>query len=137
MFGNNIEGMKWNHFMIILLLDLYFKINGWIYRGILEVLVKNLLNLISFLLIPWKFEILREKRGMIVSSYPFHSLPLKLQNKRMNFLFSSLKFSNKGKKEYYKIILFIHFHSLPFTLPKRGLKVMILDNKILPFSITY
>ena len=55
-----MEGMEWNHFMTILQLDPYFKINGWIYRDILEVLVKNLLNLISFLLIPWKFEILRE-----------------------------------------------------------------------------
>ena len=34
--------------MTILLLDPYFKINGWIYKGILGVLVKNLLNLISF-----------------------------------------------------------------------------------------
>ena len=31
--------------MIILLLDIYFKIKGWIYRGILGVLVKNSLNL--------------------------------------------------------------------------------------------
>ena len=28
MFGSNKEGKKWNHFMIILLLDPYFKING-------------------------------------------------------------------------------------------------------------
>ena len=28
MFGNNIERMEWNHFMTILLLDPYFKING-------------------------------------------------------------------------------------------------------------
>ena len=48
MFGNNIERMEWNHFMTILLLDPYFKINGWIYRSILEILVKNSLNLISF-----------------------------------------------------------------------------------------
>ena len=39
--------MKLNHFIIILLLDPYFKIKGWIYRGILGVLVKKLLNLIS------------------------------------------------------------------------------------------
>ena len=38
---------KWNHFMIILLLVPNFKIKGWIYRGFLEVLVKNSLNLIS------------------------------------------------------------------------------------------
>ena len=48
--------MEWNHFMAILLLDPYFKINGWIYKSILEVLVKNILNLISFPLIPPKFE---------------------------------------------------------------------------------
>ena len=41
--------------MIILLLDSYFKINGWIYKGILGVLVKNLLNLISFPPIPPNF----------------------------------------------------------------------------------
>ena len=34
--------------MTILLLDHYFKIKDWIYRGILGVLVKNSLNLISF-----------------------------------------------------------------------------------------
>ena len=34
--------------MIILLLDPYFKINSWIYRGILGVLVKKSLNLILF-----------------------------------------------------------------------------------------
>ena len=55
MFGSNKEGKKWNHFMIILLLDPYFKINGWIYRGILRVLVKNSLNLILFPPIPLNF----------------------------------------------------------------------------------
>ena len=40
--------MKWNHFIIILLLDHYFKIKDQICRGILGVLVKILLNLISF-----------------------------------------------------------------------------------------
>ena len=34
--------------MTILLLDSHFKINDWIYMDILGVLVKNLLNLISF-----------------------------------------------------------------------------------------
>ena len=29
-------GMEWNHFITILLLDSYFKIKCWIYRGILE-----------------------------------------------------------------------------------------------------
>ena len=41
--------------MAILLLDPYFKIKGWIYRGILGVLVKKL-NLISFPPIPANFE---------------------------------------------------------------------------------
>ena len=40
--------MELNHFMTILLLDPYFKIKSWLYRGILGVLVKNSLNLISF-----------------------------------------------------------------------------------------
>ena len=42
--------------MTILLLDPYFKINSWIYKGILKVLVKKLLNLISFPLISLNFE---------------------------------------------------------------------------------
>ena len=41
LFGSNIEKMEWNHFMTILLLDPYFKIKGWIYKGILEILVKK------------------------------------------------------------------------------------------------
>ena len=47
--------MELNHFMTILLLDPYFKIKGWISKGILGVLVKNSLNLISFSLIPPNF----------------------------------------------------------------------------------
>ena len=46
-----------------LLLDPYFKIKGWIYRGIFGVLVKYSLNLISFppkIGREWKFEVLRE-----------------------------------------------------------------------------
>ena len=46
MFGSNIESNEWNHFMIILLLDPYFKINDWLYKSILEVSVKISLNLI-------------------------------------------------------------------------------------------
>ena len=53
---SNIEGMEWIHFMTILLLNSYFKINGWICEGILGVLVKNSLNLISFPLIPSNFK---------------------------------------------------------------------------------
>ena len=48
LFGSNMERMKQNHFMTILLLDPYFKIKSWIYRDILGVLVKKSLNLISF-----------------------------------------------------------------------------------------
>ena len=51
-----MEGMKLNHFMTILLLDPYFKIKGWIYTGILRILVKKLLNLISFPPISPNFE---------------------------------------------------------------------------------
>ena len=50
-----MEGIEWNHFMTILLLYPYFKINGWIYRGILGVLVKKSLNIISFPPIPLNF----------------------------------------------------------------------------------
>ena len=53
---------------------------------------------------------------MSVHSYQFHSLPLKLPNKGMNFLFPPLKLPNKGIEEYSKIILFISF-----SPPKRGL----------------
>ena len=42
--------------MKILLLDSYFKINGWIYKGILEVLVKKSWNLIPFPSISPKFK---------------------------------------------------------------------------------
>ena len=51
-----MEEIEWNHFITILLLDPYFKIKGWIYKGILRVLVKKLLNLISFPPIPPNFE---------------------------------------------------------------------------------
>ena len=59
---------------------------------------------------------------MSVSSYPFYSLPFKLLKKGMNFSFSPLKLPNKGKEEYSKVILFIHFHCILFPPPKRGLK---------------
>ena len=47
--------------MTILLLNPYFKINSKIYRGILGVLVKKSLNLISFSLIPFNF---RENKNL-------------------------------------------------------------------------
>ena len=56
LFGSNIEGIKWIHFMTILLLFFYFKIKCWLYRGILRVLVKDSLNLIQFPPIPPNFE---------------------------------------------------------------------------------
>ena len=58
---------------------------------------------------------------MSVPSYPFHSLPLKLLNKRMSFPFPPLKLPNKRNEEYSKIILFIPFHSIPFPPPKQSL----------------
>ena len=66
LFGSNIKGNELNYFMTILLLDPYFKINGWIYRGILKVLVKKFIksNFIptnfSQFRGEWKFEILRK-----------------------------------------------------------------------------
>ena len=84
LFGSNIEGKEFNHFMTILLLDPYFKINGWIYRGILEILVKKLLNLISFPPISLKFrgkENLRFKRNREEWVFsPTHSIPSHLNS---------------------------------------------------------
>ena len=62
---------------------------------------------------------------MSVPFYPFHSLLLKLSNKGMSFPFPPLKLPNKGMKEYFKIILFILFHSITFPPSKRSLKVPI------------
>ena len=42
LFRSKIKGNEYNYFMTILLLDLYFKINGWIYKGISKVLVKKI-----------------------------------------------------------------------------------------------
>ena len=55
---------------------------------------------------------------MSVLSYPFHSLSLKLSNKGMDFPFPPLKLPNRRMEEYSKIILFIHFFSIPFPPPK-------------------
>ena len=49
LFGNNIEGMECNYFMTILLLDPYFKIKNWIYRGILRVLKERMENPFPYL----------------------------------------------------------------------------------------
>ena len=130
LFGSNIEGMKWNHFMTILLLYPYFKINSWIYRGILGVLVKKSLNLILFLPIPPNFERIKiwdfkEINRNDCSLVPFNSLPLKLPNKGMSFPFSPLKLSNKGREEYSKIILFIPFYSIQFPSSKRELRALV------------
>ena len=81
---SNIEGMEWNHFMTILLLDPYFKINGWIYRSIFGVLVKKSLNLILFHPIPsnfwgikiWDFhEIERNECPFLPISFPLTYTP--------------------------------------------------------------
>ena len=55
---------------------------------------------------------------MSVPSYPFHSLLLKLLNKRMSFPFPPLKLPNKGREEYFKIILLVNFHSILFPPSK-------------------
>ena len=65
---------------------------------------------------------------MSVPSYPFHSLLLKLPNKGINFQFPPLKLPNKEREEYSKMILFIHFHSIPFPPPKRSLKENNIEN---------
>ena len=64
---------------------------------------------------------------MSIHSYSFHYLPLNLpnkgiSNKGIDFPLSLLKLSNKRRKKYYKIILFIQFHSILFSPPKQGLK---------------
>ena len=56
-----MEGIEWNHFITILLLDPYFKINSWIYSGILRVLVKKI---IKFNFIPPPPQFLPILRGM-------------------------------------------------------------------------
>ena len=45
-----------NYFISTLLLYIYFKINSWMYIGILGVLVKFSINLILFSLIPLNYE---------------------------------------------------------------------------------
>ena len=58
---------------------------------------------------------------MSILSYPFHSLPLKLTNKGMDFPFPPLKLPNKRKEKYSKIIFL--FFSIPFhfLLPNKSL----------------
>ena len=56
---------------------------------------------------------------MSVLSYPFHFLLLKLQYKGNDFSFPPLKLPNKEREEYFKIIIFISFHSIP--CPNRNL----------------
>ena len=64
---------------------------------------------------------------MSVPSYPFPSLLLKLPNKGMDFLFPSLKLLNKEREKYYKMIIFIHFHSILFPPPKQSLNFAVRD----------
>ena len=56
---------------------------------------------------------------MSVLSYSFHSFPLKLPNKEIEFPFSPLKLPNKGKEGYFKITLLIHLHFILFP-PSKG-----------------
>ena len=122
--------MEWNHFMTILLLDPYFKINGWIYKGIMRVLVKKIIKS-NFILSHsfqfggikiWDFKkIERNEYSLLSILFP----PLKLPNKEISFSFSLLKFSNKVKEEYFKIIIFISFHFILFPLPKQDVKYSI------------
>ena len=62
---------------------------------------------------------------MSVLYYSFHSLPLKLPNKGMDFSFSPLKLPNKVREEYSKIILFIPFYSIQFPSSKRELRALV------------
>ena len=66
---------------------------------------------------------------MNVSFYPFYSLLLKLSNKGMGFPFPPLKLPNKERKEYSKIIIFIHFHSL---LPNKALIKIFIKSNFIP-----
>ena len=59
---------------------------------------------------------------MSIPSCSFHSFLFKLPNKGMSFPFPPLKLPNKGREEYSKMILFIPFHSISFSPPKRSLK---------------
>ena len=70
---------------------------------------------------------------MSVPSYSFHSLSLKLPNKEMSFSFPPNKLLNKGREEYSKMILFIHFHSIPFPPSKRSLNEFLIQNLINKF----
>ena len=76
--------------MTILLLDPYFKIKGWTYRGILEVLVKKSLNLIPFPPISPNFGGMKiwGFKGIERNEY---SLPFKLSNNGMDYPFPPLK----------------------------------------------
>ena len=90
--------------MIILLLNPYFKINGWIYRGILGVLVKKIIksnfipsNSSQFWRVKiWGFmEIERNECSLLLISF-----------------FFLLKLPNKEKEKYSKIVIFIPFYSI-------------------------
>ena len=61
---------------------------------------------------------------MSVLSYTFYFLLLKLSNKGINFSLPLLKLLNKKIEEYSKIIIFIHFHTIPFSLKPRLNKIL-------------
>ena len=120
-----MEVIEWNHFMTILLWDLYFKIKCWIYRSIFGVLVKKSLNTISFLLIPpnfrrikiWDFkEIKRNECSLLpilILSY------LNFQTRERTF--HSFHKNSKTRKWKNILKLFLLFSSIPSfqTRPKR------------------
>ena len=94
MFGSNIKGMEWNYFITILLLDPYFKINCWIYRDILGVIVKKFIkfNFIASYFFQflrtkiWDFKRIKKSKSMFGNCFfPLFSV---FKN---NFLFLKLK----------------------------------------------
>ena len=111
----------------ILLLDPCFKINGWIYKGILGVLVKNFIKLHSIPFYSSQFwgnenlKFWRNREEWVFHLYPFYSLSLKLPNKRMDFI----KTPEQGKERNI-LKLFFLFNTIPFHSfppPKRGLRL--------------
>ena len=108
--------------MIILLLDFYFKINIWIYKRILKILIKKLLNLISFypiLLISremknWSFKLIEKKLIFLFTHFIFFYL--NFQIKKWTFI-PLIKLSKNILK------LFFSFLSFPFRSPSQTLNV--------------
>ena len=102
--------------MTILLLNYYFKIKSWIYRGILGVLVKKSLNLILFLPIPpnfremkiWDFKGIENNECFIL---PILFPPIKTPKKGNELFILSIKTPKQGKGRIFESY---SFHSFPF-----------------------